>query len=175
MKNKKGFTLVELLGVIVVLTVILIIAVPKVIDIIENAEIKAYKESVELMAHTAQLQYETGEVTGETEKIPEEGIVYEFENGEYKSENTLNFKGDKPYSGTITLTKNKKVIIEKLVSKNKKWCAIKEEGEKSARVGRSTDEEFQCILEEDKPVADKKACNLEVGKEIVNGEEKEVY
>ena len=42
----------------------------------------------------------------------------------------LKFKGDKPYSGTITLTKDKKVIIEKLVSKNKKWCAIKEANEK---------------------------------------------
>ena len=173
MKKKKGFTLIELLAVIVVLAVLLVISVPKIIDIIEKAEMKAYKESVELMAHTAQIQYNAEEVTGSSKEIPEEGIVYEFENGEYVSENIINFKGDRPNSGRITLTQNKKIIVEKLVSKNKKWCAIKEENEKNVRVGRSTDEEFACVVSEE--VVDKKACELEEGTEVINGEEKEVY
>ena len=173
MKKKKGFTLIELLAVIVVLAVLLVISVPKIIDIIEKAEMKAYKESVELMAHTVQIQYNAEEVTGSSKEIPEEGIVYEFENGEYISENVINFKGDRPNSGRITLTQNKKIIVEKLVSKNKKWCAIKEENEKNVRVGRSTDEEFACVVSEE--VVDKKACELEEGTEVINGEEKEVY
>ena len=36
MKKKKGFTLVELLAVIVILAVILVIAVPKIMDTIQN-------------------------------------------------------------------------------------------------------------------------------------------
>ncbi len=163
MKKKKGFTLIELLAVIVVLSVILIIAVPKILDVIENAEKQAYKESAELMAHTAQIQYQTKEVTGSAPVIPDEGITYTFTEGVQSvsgNYDLLKFKGDKPYSGTITLTKDKKVIIEKLVSKNKKWCAIKEANEKQARVGRSTDPEFACIVEADKPIEDKVACEL---------------
>ena len=108
MKKKKGFTLIELLAVIVVLSVLLVITVPKILEVIEKADRQAYKESVELMAHTAQIQYQTGEVTGSAPEIPDNGILYTFENGEYTSSDKLNFKGDKPYSGTITLTKDKK-------------------------------------------------------------------
>ena len=124
--NRKGFTLIELLAVIVVLAVILVLAVPKILDVIENADKQAYKESAELMAHTAQIQYQTKEVTGTANKIPEEGITYyyynnkqvkSFEDAEKEIEitktddNYLDFKGDRPFSGTITLTKDKKVII----------------------------------------------------------------
>ena len=163
MRKKKGFTLIELLAVIVVLAIILVLSIPKILEIIENAEKQAYKESAELMAHTAQIQYNSDEITGSAKKIPEEGIVYTFEEGVQKVSGDfelLKFKGDKPYSGTITLTKDKKVIIEKLVSKNKKWCAIKEEGEKQARVGRSTDPEFECIIEPEQPIVDKDPCLL---------------
>ena len=169
--KKKGFTLIELLAVIVVLAIILVLAVPKILEIIENAEKQAYKESAELMAHTAQIQYQTKEVTGSAPVIPDEGIVYTFEEGVQTvsgNYDLLKFKGDKPYSGTITLTKDKKVIIEKLVSKNKKWCAIKEAGEKQARVGRSTDPEFACIVEEDQPIKDEKECELEQDKDDEN-------
>ena len=38
MKKKKGFTLVELLAVIVILAVILIIAMPKISDVIKNSK-----------------------------------------------------------------------------------------------------------------------------------------
>lgn len=44
MKNKKGFTLVELLAVIVILGVLLLIAVPAVSSIIENSKRGAAKD-----------------------------------------------------------------------------------------------------------------------------------
>ena len=42
MKNKTGFTLVELLAVIVILGVLLLIAVPAVTNIIDNTKKKAF-------------------------------------------------------------------------------------------------------------------------------------
>ena len=39
MKNKKGFTLVELLAVIVILAIIMIIAIPAVLQTMESARI----------------------------------------------------------------------------------------------------------------------------------------
>ena len=38
MKRKKGFTLVELLATIVILSIILVIAVPKIVTVIEDAK-----------------------------------------------------------------------------------------------------------------------------------------
>ncbi len=47
--NKKGFTLVELLAVLVILSVILVIAVPKIISSINNAKKSAIDSSVKLI------------------------------------------------------------------------------------------------------------------------------
>ena len=51
MKNKvKGFTLVELLAVIVILAVILVIAVPKITDTIKNSKIASFESSAKTIA-----------------------------------------------------------------------------------------------------------------------------
>ena len=168
--KKKGFTLIELLAVIVLLAIIMVISVSKIIDVIEKSERKAYEDSVNLMVHQAQMQYETNEITGEeNKKIPEEGIVYIFGINDKKETyqtnieevGELKFKGDKPSSGTITLTKDKKVVVQNLVSKNKKWCAKKDGNTKNVTVGKAT--ELGCAIEEEKEeiVKDKKACELE--------------
>ena len=168
--KKKGFTLIELLAVIVLLAIIMVISVSKIIDVIEKSERKAYEDSVNLMVHQAQMQYETNEITGEeNKKIPEEGIVYIYGiNGKKETYQTnieevgeLKFKGEKPSSGTITLTKDKKVVVQNLVSKNKKWCAKKDGNTKNVTVGKAT--ELGCAIEEEKEeiVEDKKACELE--------------
>ncbi len=168
--KKKGFTLIELLAVIVLLAIIMVISVSKIIDVIEKSERKAYEDSVNLMVHQAQMQYETNEITGEeNKKIPEEGIVYIYGINDKKETyqtnieevGELKFKGDKPSSGTITLTKDKKVVVQNLVSKNKKWCAKKDGNTKNVTVGKAT--ELGCAIEEEKEeiVEDKKACELE--------------
>lgn len=54
MKNNKGFTLVELLAVIVILAVILIIAVPKVIDTIENTRNASFESTAKLIVAKAE-------------------------------------------------------------------------------------------------------------------------
>ena len=171
MKNKKGFTLIELLAVIVLLAIITVIAVPKILDVIEKSERNAYENSVNLMVHQAQIQYETNEVIGkENTIIPEEGIVYEFGINDKKETYQINieevgelkFKGDKPSSGTITLTKDKRVIVQNLVSKNGKWCAKKDANSKNVTVGKT--KELGCTIEEDKTeeiVEDQKPCELE--------------
>ena len=126
--KKKGFTLIELLAVIVILALIVIIAVPKILDVIEKSERTAWGESAGLMAKAAELKYSEGKLTN-----TESDETYEFENGDFKSGSpTLTFKGDKPYSGKIVQEKGKTTLA--LISKNKKWCAIKNTGERIAKV-----------------------------------------
>ena len=55
MKNKvKGFTLVELLAVIVILAIILVIAVPKITDTIKNSKIASFENSAKTIAAQAE-------------------------------------------------------------------------------------------------------------------------
>ena len=170
MKDRKGFTLIELLAVVVILSIIMVIAIPKVLDVIEQTDMAAYKSSVELMVRTAKLQYRQHEVYNDAEKIPDEGLIYEYTsqgNNTMQTSESINkygelkFKGDKPSSGTLILTKEIKVSVNDLVSKNKKWCAQKEEGESNVRVGRATS--MGCSVDGgEEIVQDKKPCELEV-------------
>jgi prepilin-type N-terminal cleavage/methylation domain-containing protein len=57
MKKKNGFTLVELLAVIVVLAIIMIIAIPAVLDIMTNARKQAFTEAIDKYVTAVQTQY----------------------------------------------------------------------------------------------------------------------
>ncbi len=54
MKKRNGFTLVELLAVIVILAIILVIAVPQITNTIKNARMGAFGSSAKLIASTAE-------------------------------------------------------------------------------------------------------------------------
>ena len=59
---KKGFTLVELLAVIVILAIIALITIPAVMKIIDNATMNSYRRSVDLYGkavNNAIIEYKT--------------------------------------------------------------------------------------------------------------------
>src|SRR5690554_320890 len=51
--NKKGFTLVELIAIIVILGVVLVIAIPTVSNIVENSRIESFNKSEVTMIEAA--------------------------------------------------------------------------------------------------------------------------
>ena len=53
MKNKKGFTLVELLAVIVILAIILVIAVPQIMKVIRASRLSAIQSTANLIISKA--------------------------------------------------------------------------------------------------------------------------
>ncbi len=55
--NKKGFTLIELLAVIVILAIILLIAMPIVLDVINEARRGAFDSSAMGLVKTAENEY----------------------------------------------------------------------------------------------------------------------
>jgi type IV pilus assembly protein PilA len=54
MKKRQGFTLVELLAVIVILAIILVIAIPNVIKVIDKAKLDTYKRNEDMLVSATQ-------------------------------------------------------------------------------------------------------------------------
>ena len=69
MKNKKGFTLVELLAVIVILAVILVIAIPRILDVIDSSKLSSFESSARMIISDAEKQYAINKVNGLEEEI----------------------------------------------------------------------------------------------------------
>ena len=106
--NKKGFTLVELLAVIVILAVLILIAITAILPQMEKARKSSFADEVELYAKAAETKYVSDQTSdeGSTGNIVT-GICYEIadENesksltGEYIS------KKDSAYSGIVIIKK----------------------------------------------------------------------
>ena len=75
MKKKKGFTLVELLAVIVILAVILIIAVPRISEVINNSKKASFEATAKTIASQAEKKYMENEVLGNTGSLECSDVV----------------------------------------------------------------------------------------------------
>lgn len=108
MKNKKGFTLVELLAVIVVLGFLAAIILPKITDTVSDAEKQSaavsgqsYLKVVE--TEIVKSQWKNVQLTDGTWTITADGLR-NASNQEY----TFSYTGDKPNAnGTITISGGK--------------------------------------------------------------------
>lgn len=108
MKNKKGFTLVELLAVIVVLGFLAAIILPKITDTVSDAEKQSaavsgqsYLKVVE--AEIVKSQWKNVQLTDGTWTITANGLR-NASNQDY----TFSYTGDKPdANGTITISGGK--------------------------------------------------------------------
>ena len=94
MKKKKGFTLVELLAVIVILAVILIIAMPKISDVIKNSKESSLETTAKLIASQAEKKYTENQVLDNSSTIKCSDVV-KINNTDYESCNiTFDSKGN---------------------------------------------------------------------------------
>ena len=79
--NKKGFTLVELLAVIVILGVLLLIAVPSVTNIINNSKKKAFASAAKLMIENVESAASIEKTTGSINKCNVNIVYIKLERG----------------------------------------------------------------------------------------------
>ena len=94
MKKKKGFTLVELLAVIVILAVILIIAMPKISDVIKNSKETSLETTAKLIASQAEKKYTENQVLDNSSTIKCSDVA-KISNADYESCNiTFDSKGN---------------------------------------------------------------------------------
>ena len=128
-KNKKAFTLIELLAIIVLLALILIISVPKVVNTIEESDKESFRISAEHLVKEA-----TDKVVKESLDISM-GKVYTITDGAFVGD-SIQMTGKLPDNGVINITSEG--IVSIAVS-NDKWCATKYEDEENVYVSKDPD------------------------------------
>ena len=126
--NKKAFTLIELLAVIVILAIISLIAVPIVINIINDSKISSDEQSVELYLDTAEKtitkkQLSNPNFNPDKCKILSNGDLECFKDKQSLGITKIEMKGRIPEKGTIEL-KNNKFKYKNIWFNNKKYYAI---------------------------------------------------
>lgn len=101
---KKGFTLVELLAVIIILGVLSLLIVPKVINTLNDSEEKTNMASAEGLLKAAEYKYQDNEIKGISESIK-----VDYTNN--INIDKLDFNGKKPEKGEVKINKNGKVSM----------------------------------------------------------------
>ena len=122
MKGKKGFTLIEVLGIIIVLGIVSVITVPFVYNVIESSKKNAFKETVEGIVKAADVYYarnnekmfktfqENGGLVAFIfdENLGKEGITAEG----YK----ISYSGTPPIAGKVLLYNDGTIEVENLTN-----------------------------------------------------------
>ena len=129
---KRGFSLIELLAVILVLGIIVLIAVPKVIDIIDGSREGSFKASVQIIKKEAERQCNTDKVN-QRESISR----YVIKNAKINPE--LFVKAKIPEFGEIIVSETCDVILNAYTDR---LCNITEEDE--VIMGRVKDD--KCVV-----------------------------
>ena len=98
MKNKKGFMLIELIAVLVILAILALIVTPLVMNIIRKARISADKRSIDAYGRSVELAIAN----------------YLLDNGDFPtdvSQLTIEYSGDEAVCSTIQLKSDSSVYL----------------------------------------------------------------
>lgn len=133
--NKKGFTLIELIAVILILAIIALIVVPIVFKIVEEAKINAFKDTNLNIVKVIEEKCSSDILLGK-----EATYDYYIDGGLIIPE--IGIKGKLPDNGTVFVNSDCQVS---LATNNNKYCAVKYENDEQVYVGKFV--ENQCIID----------------------------
>jgi|GEM_PF-1769510 len=129
-KNKFGFTLIEILAVILILAIIAIIAIPVTAKILEEAKKNAFKVSAQHIADAAANAYALRANSSEYYYV--KGVEYTT------ASKKLSYTGKRPLTGRINVTTEG---IIALALYNGKYCATKAGDQDAVTVKKSSIDE----------------------------------
>ncbi|MFA5603339.1 MAG: prepilin-type N-terminal cleavage/methylation domain-containing protein [Bacilli bacterium] len=131
MKKKKGFTLVELLAVIVVVLIVVTIVIPLILGIVETARMGAFRDTAYGIA-------KSGEYLLINER--ERQTFYYLDYKQYNADNKkLDYRGQSPKTGAVLTEADSKQVA--LAIHSGTYCATKAADEAKVYVTKTTPEE----------------------------------
>ena len=134
--NNKGFTLVEILAIVVVIGIICLITIPSLIGTMENAQKNAFKESVNGLIRSVRNDSDYNNYEDGTYKV-NNGILYDSKS------NKIQTSGGEKENGVLYINSNG--LIAAAVN-NGKWCAIKNYNNNSLEIKDYKDGECEINL-----------------------------
>jgi type IV pilus assembly protein PilA len=137
--NKKGFTLIELLAVILILAIIALIAMPVILNIVDESKKGAFKSTADGIIKAGELEYATDILAGTAQEV-----TFTYTNGVESSSvsgKQLNYKGAKPKSGTVIINSEGQVAIAIYDGNN---CAEKNYSDTEVKLSKKTSGE--CVI-----------------------------
>lgn len=145
MKKNQGFTLLELLGVIIILAAIALITIPNMNRVVDSGKKNAFRESVNGIIRAADSYYANLRSSGQRLTTTK---VFDFS----KDVSELKLTGEKPEKGILKLYKNGATALA-IIDSKENWCALKNANQKGPRI-----------------TTDLENCNINVGENLfVNG------
>ena len=147
--KKKGFTLMELLAVIVILAVLALITIPIVSNLIKNSKKEAFRISVGQVSDNIFFHYTKDWLI----EGMDEDKVFDFET--HQNLDLLTVSGSLPTSGSMSINPQGKISIN--VS-NGVYCAVKGEDQDKIQVGDVVDGVCQLTGE-----SIEEQCDIELG------------
>ena len=98
-QNKWGFTLIEVVGVIVLIGIIALVTIPIVQNLKRDSRANAFKDSMNSLIRTANNYYAANQLQ------LKENVIFDFSNeGLNEHGEKLSFSGIAPTSGTVVIT-----------------------------------------------------------------------
>ena len=105
--KKKGFTLIELLAVIVILGIITVVAVPKVLDIINKSKESAASSSIKLVKDAIKTQVASSDLTGPVFTKETDGCyLFNFDDQTTGNAKALEIRNKDKVSGSVKYCNN---------------------------------------------------------------------
>ena len=125
--KKKGFTLIELLAVIVILGIITVIAVPKVLDIINKSRESASNSSIKLVKDAIKTQIAASDLTGPVFTKETDGCyLFNFDDQTSGNAKSLEIKNKDKVSGKISYCNGEfqgNIYFNKVIPKPKSFSS----------------------------------------------------
>ena len=125
--NKKAFTLIELLAVIVILALIMSIAVFSMSGVLDSSKTNAKNRNIEGILDAVSKTYKTAMLSGTNLNLPIEatissdGVITLIQNS---NEVVVNYDGTKPNGGKILIDRNGKVYADSVTFEDGYMCSM---------------------------------------------------
>lgn len=135
---KKGFTLVEILTIIAIIGLLIMVAIPNVLDSYRSAEKKKFNADMLNLVRAAEIGF--GNTSMNTMFLTD--TTYTFTNGEMTIDSgniEFEISGETPKDGTLTITKDGEVSLDIY---NGKYNAVKRKNSNKITISEITMEEW---------------------------------